>query len=132
MIPLVFQKNPEFPIVRDQKIDELASIGKQFIVTFELLLTNVETAGWTSVIHFTTGGDGGAYGERAPALYIYNGEELHVVSAINGNSNYHTNIDALTLRTKHWYNFELSQLFIDNEVLKLICYIMAQIISVWF
>ena len=124
--------NAKFALAYDQKIGNLTSIGKQFIITFQLLLTNVNTDGWTSVIHFTTGGDGGAYGERAPALYIYNGEELHVVSAISGNSNYHTSIDSLTLRTKHWYNFELSQLLTDNEVLKLIFYIMAQILSVLF
>merc|ERR1712106_170880 len=110
-----FKKNTEFAIARDQKIVELLSMGKQFIVTFELLLTNVATSGWTSVIHFTIGGNAGNYGDRTPAVFISNGKTVHMTMAINGNPNYWTNIDELTLTTNKWYKFELSQLLIGKE-----------------
>ena len=107
-LSVVFQKNTEFAIARDQKIAELSSMGKQFIVTFELLLTNVATSGWTSVLHFTIGGNDAVYGDRTPAVFIANGKMFHIASAINGNSNQYYNIDGLTLTTNKWYKLELS------------------------
>ena len=117
-LSVVFQKNTEFAIARDQKIAELSSMGKQFIVTFELLLTNVATSGWTSVLHFTIGGSYLVYGDRTPAVFILNGKTVSVMSAINGNSNYQFDIDndALSLTTNRWYKFEVSQLLTKDEV----------------
>jgi len=116
---VVFQKDPEFSISHGQKIGELSSIGKEFIITFELFLTNVATSEWSSVIHFTIGGDDDAYGDRTPALFLFYGKTVSIMSVINGNSNYQYDIDseALTLTTKKWYTFELSQLLIGNEYL---------------
>ena len=53
-----------------------------YTVEFEIMVTN-SGSGWTSIFHFTAGGDGSKTGDRLPALFLNSGGFFHICSAIH-------------------------------------------------
>ena len=99
-------------------------MGRQFIITFQLQLNNF-TCGpgeaYCSVIHFTLGENVEVYGDRTPAVWISDGGNfVKMSSAINGNKDFKfdTSTASLGFELNRFYNFEFSQLWVENEVLK--------------
>ena len=112
--PIVFQKREEFTIVRNYKLGDLLVLGKEYIISFQLLLTADISSDYGSIIHFTTGGNVGKYGDRTPALFVHDKTKLHLASAIDGNSNYYFDTPALSLNA--WHSIEISQAFTGSQV----------------
>ena len=111
--PVVFRKSGEFTIRRNYKLGELLVLGKEYVITFQLLLT-APSNDWETIIHFTIGGNRDKYGDRTPFLCVHHQTKLHLASAIDGNSNTYFNSPHLSLNT--WHSIEISQSFIGSEV----------------
>ena len=71
--------------------------GDVFDIYFEIRVDILPDCGpncvWTNVLHFNAGGDDNAnYGDRIPAVNIYNNgldnSHIQIASALNGNKNY--------------------------------------------
>ena len=82
-LPLVFQQMAEFPITKNNQIGILQHLGLQFVISFQISFNTVPNGGDDSILHFTTGTDGGAYGQRIPGLWYY-ADKLYLSSAISG------------------------------------------------
>ena len=82
-LPLVFQKAGVFPITKNNQIGILQHLGLQFVISFQISFNTVPNGGDDSILHFTTGTDGGAYGQRIPGLWYY-ADKLYLSSAISG------------------------------------------------
>ena len=90
------------------------TLGKEYIITFQLLLPAAIPSSFGSIIHFTIGGDYKKYGDRTPALFVHDKTRLHLASAIDGKSNFQFNTPALSLNTRH--NIEISQVLTGSQV----------------
>ena len=94
--------------IRRPEIYKLPFIGKQFSITFDLLINKISGEAFQSVLHLTMGHDIGRMGDRIPAIWVTNNKELVVVSAISGNMNYyHRFIPGMV--EKKWMKVEISQ-----------------------
>ena len=93
---------------------ELAFLGKEYILSFDLLLNTVELSGYQSILHLTIGGDHAMYGDRTPGVWL-NSNWFHIASAINGNSNKYKDISP-QLQAGNWMQFEISQTLMNSTV----------------
>ena len=116
---------PQFRISKNHQIGKLNNLFEDYKIGFDLRLhfarghcPRAKSAGpkcrrkvtgqsWSSVLHFTTGGNDENYGDRTPAVWLYDNKRLFVSSAINGNKNEHKELT--TLRPYRWYSIEISQ-----------------------
>jgi len=58
-------------IIRNQQIMKIPYLGKQFTISFVLLLQPTQPTGWwKSILHFTTGGNCCNPGSRIPGIFI--------------------------------------------------------------
>jgi len=128
-LPVVFNKTEEFDMSKNNQLKTLPSLGKQFIITFQLQLTSFECGGYDcSVIRFGLGNDAGAYGDRTPAVWISNPlnnentftrikNTFLMSAAINGNEDFSfvTPMALLGFELNRFYDFEFSQLLVENE-----------------
>ena len=114
--PCVFLKSQSFPISRNNKLEELPFLGRQYVIFFELYMENIVDPNdkCTSIVHFTIGGNHENYGDRTPALF-YCKDGLVVASAIDGDSS--NDFRKHTLVAGHWYKFFVSQLLVNNQVI---------------
>merc|ERR1719369_960086 len=104
-------------IKKNQQISELPSIGKEYDISFELLITNFGTDAFQNVIHFTLGENAAKYGDRNPAVWLTKQKKLQICSAISGNKNY-CGPDVLiptVLETGKWIKIEISQTLVDGK-----------------
>eukprot|EP00092_Neocalanus_flemingeri_P089072 GFUD01112660.1.p1 GENE.GFUD01112660.1~~GFUD01112660.1.p1 ORF type:complete len:215 (+),score=49.32 GFUD01112660.1:74-646(+) len=98
----------------------LPYIGKEYKVAFDLEITSYGS-GFHSVIHFTTGGNLGIYGQRIPAVFTHGADYIQITSAVNGNGNYkknvpidpqvqeyHIEISQSLYYNKYWYNVDIN------------------------
>jgi len=106
----------EMAIEKSKLVTTLPSIGKEYRISFDLLVAK-HTSGnvwWRNVIHLTTGGNDGTYGFRTPGVWIFKTNKLHVSSALNGNHNsyfdFPKQVKEFQVNTLH-----ISQNFIDNK-----------------
>merc|ERR1711970_1141325 len=106
--------NNEIKLEKNKKLDELPFIGKEFSVSFELFLDNCPAADvpYVSVLHFTVGADGGAMGDRIPAVWIMPSKEIHITSAISGNPN---SLENYAIETGKWNKIEINQKLVDEK-----------------
>jgi len=87
--------NPgELCLKRGQLLQVLPYIGREYVFKFDLYLYSYNPEYQkSSVIHFTTAGDDGSYGDRNPAVCLSgqgrNPEKILVESSVNGNVNFH-------------------------------------------
>ena len=117
--PVAFEKGQEWNISKNNFVGSLTRIGRQYVITFQLLLT-APSDYHDSIIHFTIGGDYQKYGDRTPGLWTANsktgsGRELHLASAINGQSNYKF-YPQQSLSLNIWHDIEISQIEFGSEV----------------
>ena len=98
---------PQFRISKNHQIGKLTNLFEDYIIGFDLRLNFAYGQSWSSVLHFTTGGNNENYGDRTPAVWLYDNKRLFVSSAINGNKNEYKELT--TLRTYRWYSIEISQ-----------------------
>ena len=100
--------------IRRPEIYKLPFIGKQFSVTFDLLINKISGEAFQSVLHLTMGHDIGRMGDRIPAIWVTNNKELVVVSAISGYWDYYKMIPGMV--EKKWMKLEISQKPINGKV----------------
>jgi len=106
----------EMTIEKSKLVTTLPSIGKEYRISFDLLVAK-HTSGnvwWRNVIHFTTGGNDGTYGFRTPGVWIFKTNKLHVSSALNGNHNAYFDFPKQVEEGK-WIKMQISQTLIDNK-----------------
>jgi len=118
-LPVVFVKSEEFNIEKNNLVGELSRIGRQYIITFQVLLTAYLSDYHKSIIHFTIGGDSQVYGDRTPALLTsgQDGRSLVLASAINGDPNHNIYLDDLiSLSLNTWYDIEIAQIEYGSEI----------------
>jgi len=111
-LPLVFHKYEKFEISKENQIGILQRLGLQFVITFDLSFNTVPANGGNNILHFTTGDNYGAYGDRIPFLY-YAKKQFLLSSAISGNGNNYKWIP-YSPKANTWYHMEISQLLKDN------------------
>ena len=92
----------------------LPSIGKEYKISFDLLVSKHKPADTRNVLHFTTGGNHGRYGDRIPGIWIWN-NKLQIASALNGNHNSYVNLPTEVGEGK-WNKLQISQSLIDSKV----------------
>ena len=113
---VVFQKDEEFTTSKNRLLTVLPELGREYSVTFQLLVTSVLDHNFQNIIHFTIGGDSpfgrGEYGDRTPGLWT-GFRKFYVASAIDGNSNY----GFYASIPNSWHCIEISQLSDGSEVL---------------
>ena len=70
------------PITKNQLIDTIPKWGKEFSISFVLLLKPRGIKGWQNILHFTaTGQNWGAYpghGSRVPLVGLHDDNLLHI------------------------------------------------------
>ena len=112
---VLFTENMPMDIVKNKLVDEVPYIGKEFSVSFELLINKFQPAvEYTSVLHLTTGDNYGKMGDRIPALWVTKENLLYVAHAISGN---HNNLKLLPgLKEKLWNKVEISQKLVNGKV----------------
>ena len=112
----MFRKADQFAISQNNSIGVLPYLGKTFAISFQLVIHTLGTKSgdYNNIFHFSTGGDKEIYGDRTPAIWIFEGRTFQLSSAINGNANFHQNLTDFDFKTETWYNFEFSQILNDN------------------
>ena len=98
---------PQFRITKNHQIGKLNNLFEDYKIGFDLRLHFAREQSWSSVLHFTTGGNNENYGDRTPAVWLFDHKRLFVSSAINGNRNEHKELT--TLLPYRWYSIEISQ-----------------------
>ena len=108
MQEIIFIRSWPFDMVKNNLIAELPYIGKEYKISFELLITEFASAPYETVIHFGLGGNVEKYGDRAPAVWLNKDKYLHIASSISGNRNHYYNTQ-VNLEENKWIKIELSQ-----------------------
>ena len=110
-------------IKRNNLIEELPYIGKEFTVSFDLFISSFENAftneakRFQSVFRLTLGRNDYEMGDRIPAIFLSPDKKLVVTSAISGNKNAFSMISGL--EEKKWSKVEVTQRLKDGKVLLL-------------
>ena len=107
----------EMEIKKSNLVTALPYIAKEYKISFDLFVTEHQAA-ISSVIHFTTDGNMGKYGDRIPGIWIFK-KKLEIMSAVSGNHNYHF-IHTTDLEEGKWINVEISQTLVGDKVRKAI------------
>ena len=105
----------ELMLMKGKLLTTLSSVGKEFFVAFELMVTKHTPGDWRSVIHLTTKGNYGAYGYRIPGVWLYKNHKLHIASAVSGNHNYYYDHQD-PLKEGEWYHIAIMQVMESNQV----------------
>ena len=105
----------EIAIQRNNLLTTLPYIAEEYKISFELFITKHIVDDWRSVIHFSTGGNYGKYGDRIPGLYIYADKKLYMFSALSGDPNYMYLLPA-ALWEGAWIPVEISQTLVGKKV----------------
>ena len=103
-------------LAKNTQLTELAYIGKEYSVSFELFINKFGTDTYQSVLHLSTGGNLDEMGNRNPAVFVYNTSpvQLHITSAVSGNKNMAKNFPGLV--ENKWQKIEISQKLVDGKV----------------
>ena len=110
----VFIRPGNTTITRNNKIGVLKNFGMNFVMTFKLFISKLDTdIEWANILHFTIGDDSTNYGDRIPGIWLSSGARFFVSSAINGYKDYNKHMD-LDVAENEWYDFEISQLSTDD------------------
>jgi hypothetical protein len=94
-------------VLKANMIKKLPYIGKEFKISFDVFVSMFGN-GFQSIIHFTKGGNGGAYGDRTPGVWMSGQRTLHVTTAANGQWNFGYT-SKIVLPEKQWICVEISQ-----------------------
>jgi len=102
-------------IKKNQQIAENPYIGKEYDVSFELLITKFGTEPFQSVIHLTLGENHGRNGDRIPAVWVTDKKKLCIASAVSGDVNKHDYVPATELEADKWIKVQISQKLVDGK-----------------
>ena len=82
----------------------LPTIGKEFEISFDIKRAGFPTD-WTSVLHFTQGGDNDSYGDRVPGVWVLR-KNVTIAFAVDGEKN-------------HQYSTEISNVWTQLRITQL-------------
>ena len=94
-------------IIQARPYKTLKSLGKDYRVSFDVKATRFIKS-WQSIVHFTTGGNYGKYGDRIPAVFFDSKRKISIRSAINGNPDYRYD-DPVERKENEWINIQIYQ-----------------------
>ena len=101
--------------MKDHLVTTLPKVTKEYVVRFELWIDTIDNAGYSSIIHFTTGNKEGSYGTRTPGVWVKNkNKELSFFSAVNNITLYGHHFFTPFI-TGRWMRVEISQLKVDSK-----------------
>ena len=101
-------------IQKSNLVGTLPSIGKEYQISFDLLVINHHKGtDARNILHITTGGNHGKYGDRIPGIWIWD-RRLSISSALNGNHNSHFQLPT-ELEEGIWNSLHISQILIDSK-----------------
>ena len=111
VVTISFVQTGEIQLKRNKALAKLSTVGKNYFVAFELLVTKHPTPDdhWHSVIHLSKGGNNKEYGDRVPGVWVNSDHRLHITSAVNGESNYQYNY-VQSLLEGTWTRVEIQQI----------------------
>ena len=102
----------ELQLMKNKQLTKLASVGKEYFVSFEMKVTKHDTSkDWRNVIHLSTGGDGSRY----PAVWLHKDNKLHIASTVSGNTNYVYNHKD-PLKEGEWTHIAIMQIYENDQV----------------
>ena len=113
-LSVVFNNPQEFDIKNNNLVTELDVLGQEYILSFDLLLSSVNSDTYQNILHLTLGGDNGVYVDRTPGVWLYKDQGFLIDSAINGIKNKGKYIYP-PIQADEWIHFEISQQLIDNK-----------------
>ena len=91
-------------------------IGKEYLVSFELLVIKHTTGDWRNVIRLRQYSAGfEVYGYRIPGVWLSKNNKLHIVSAVNGQADYIYDSDT-PLKEGKWTRIIIMQVKKDGKV----------------
>ena len=109
-------------------VKEFRNWGLEFNIEFSLKVTQLQSADWTNVFHFTADGDNVKYGDRIPSLYINKGGFFQISSAGNddkcfilekhfvvGKEHQITIMQWRTRAQKYWYEIIMDGIYVQRE-----------------
>ena len=109
----------EGQLEKNKEIKSVPQMGKVYSVSFDVKPTSFED-GLRSVLHLTTGGDAGKYGDRIPAVYFHGSKgtnterALHICSSLGGVvSKCYTTKKNIPVNT--WATLKIFQKLVDDK-----------------
>jgi len=115
-IPTITTPQPtdELVLTKNNLLKTLPTIGKEFVVSFDVYINKFGSS-WQSVVHLTSTGreKGGSWGDRVPAVWISARKTFHICSALNGNGN--TCFDGGSPNAGEWISVEISQTLTNGK-----------------
>jgi len=106
---LTTEKVEEFLLKKNNLLETLPSIGKEFSISFDVFINKFGPS-WQNILHLTsTGRDCCNWGDRVPAVWISSKKQFYICSALNGggDSCYHGTV----ANAGEWISVEISQTF---------------------
>lgn len=109
----------QYHLDKSNLVGTIPKLGKSYEISFSVWPISFPK-GWSNLIHFTTGGNIGAYGSRTPAVF-FNSDlggdtspaKMYTASAISGNDNDFYEIPKPTL--KKWMSMKIIQQVEDGK-----------------
>ena len=105
----------ELKLVKNTLKTTLPTLGKEWMISFLFYPTSYTYNGWTSIVHLTTGGNIGKYGNRTPGIFFHPSYGLSVSSSVNGKHNYNKEFNPSSAPVGQWTKIEISQSKKDNK-----------------
>ena len=92
-MPTVYsQPAGELQLRKDNLLDTIPRLGKEWQISFDFKPENYDDSGYTSILHLTIGDDYTTFGDRIPAIFYHSGKGLHVTTALGDDLSYHEDI----------------------------------------
>ena len=110
-----FSHPGEIQVKQKNLLTTLSSVGKEYYVSFEMRIDKNTPGDWTNVLHLTNRDNHGQHGDRIPAIFIFQNNQLHVASSVNGNPNH---LYSTWIKHKKWYKLEIQQVYKGGKVAK--------------
>ena len=103
-----FEKPGEFPLVSNRILKQLDYVGKEYYVSFRMLSTDSDD--WVSIVHLTTGKDGGI-GGRIPGVF-HTGNSMLIHATVNGKGDHKF---SMRLELGKWHLIEIEQVLRNKD-----------------
>ena len=85
-------------LVKGKLLTTIPKWSKEWRVSFDIKPLKKVAAGYSNILHITTGRDCCSYGSRIPAIWFSpNSFNLHISNSINGKGNYWSTLKPLTV-----------------------------------
>jgi len=111
----VFSSPSPMLLQRGRQLARLAVLGKQWKVSHDFLASSYSLPGISSSVHLTVEGGGEAYGDSVPAIFFHPHHGMLVISAVNGQHNFHANVTQHRPNLGQWTSIEISQELVSGE-----------------